>query len=89
MATIPRLVTPDEPAPPSKPKHAQWSDEDVRALLDFLLEHRAQAGDTASFKNSVWQAAAEALGKAPPSKGGPKTANSCQSKWTKVSSILF
>jgi hypothetical protein len=65
---------------------SQWSDKDVRNLLDFLMQHKAEAGDGGNFKPSVWQAAAETLAKYPPERGASKTAASCKSKWSKVSS---
>ena len=86
------VVTPSSPAKrkskkPAKAERgprAHWADQDVRELVDFLLQHRAESGDGASFKKSTWQAAAQALGKKPPAKGVVKTAGACQSKWTKV-----
>jgi hypothetical protein len=85
---------PVSPATTSKSKRkaksagrAHWTDKDVRNLLDFLMEHKAKAGDGANFTKTTWQAAAAELGKIPPEKGAPKTPDSCKSKWTKVSSL--
>ena len=86
------VVTPSSPAKRKSKKAskaergpcAHWTDQDIRELVDFLLEHRAEGGDGASFKKSTWQAAAQALSKKPPAKGALKTAGACQSKWTKV-----
>jgi len=56
---------------------------DKAELINFLLDCQAEAGNSATFKPAVWNAAALHL---EPfwTKGGPKTANSCSSKWTWV-----
>src|SRR5271170_133672 len=63
---------------------ATWTDADESALLAFLLDHKAEAGDGANFKQTTWNEAAIKLGERP-YKGGAKTANSCKNKWAKVS----
>jgi len=63
---------------------AIWTDADESALLVFLLDHRAEVGDGANFKQTTWNEASIKLGERP-FKGGPKTANSCKNKWAKVS----
>ena len=90
MTDTPELVVSPPTTTKSKRKarsagRAHWTDKDVRNLLDFLMEHKAKAGDGANFTKTTWQAAAAELGKIPPEKGAPKTADSCKSKWTKVS----
>jgi hypothetical protein len=63
-----------------------WTLEDESQLIHFLLDHKAEAGDGANFKTTIWNAAAEELSKHV-SKGGPKTPGSCRSKWDRVRAI--
>lgn len=65
------------------PDRSIWTTEDETRLVHFLLDHRAEAGDGANFKMTVWNAAADELSKHI-TKGGPKTAASCKSKWDRV-----
>ena len=67
----------------SGPDRSIWTFEDEERLIQFLLDHHAEAGDGANFKSSVWNAAGEELSKHV-TKGGPKTAASCKSKWDRV-----
>ena len=39
-------------------KHSQWTIQGKRELIDFLSNHRAEAGDGANFKQAVWTQAA-------------------------------
>ncbi|KIM73839.1 hypothetical protein PILCRDRAFT_14909 [Piloderma croceum F 1598] len=54
---------------------------DEAELINFLLDRQAEAGDSATFKPAVWNAAALHLEQFQ-TKGGPKTVNSCSTKWT-------
>jgi hypothetical protein len=65
-----------------------WTQEDETRLVNFLLDHQGEAGDGANFKTSLWNAAGEELSKRV-TKGGPKTAASCKSKWDRVCSIII
>jgi hypothetical protein len=65
------------------PDRSIWTLDDESRLINFLLDHQAEAGDGANFKTTVWNAAGEELSKHV-SKGGPKTAASCKSKWDRV-----
>jgi hypothetical protein len=67
------------------PDRSIWTLEDESRLVQFLLDHHAEAGDGANFKASLWNAAGEELSKHV-TKGGPKTAASCKSKWDRVCS---
>ena len=60
-----------------------WLATDEAELINFLLDHQAEAGDSATFKLVVWNAAALHLEQFQ-TKGGPKTANSCSTKWSRV-----
>ena len=64
-------------------KRTMWSADDEKALVSALLERKAEAGNGANFKPAVWNAVASSMGK--PAKGAPKTADSCKSKWGRVS----
>ena len=65
------------------PDQSIWTLEDETCLVQFLLDHQAEAGDGANFKTSVWNTAGKEMSKHV-TKGGPKTAASCKSKWDRV-----
>jgi len=71
-----------EPVTGSKPR-CDWSEKDEIELINFLIEHKAEAGDSATFKSVVWNAASQLLEKSRV-KGGPKTSKACSDKWTRV-----
>jgi hypothetical protein len=71
----------------SKEEKAIWSEEEQRALIDYLHENRSKA-DNGNFNMTIYAAAADAI--APFRKSGPeKTAKMCKSKWAKVSAFCF
>jgi hypothetical protein len=41
-----------------EPQRAQWNQKDENVLLDYLLEHKSEAGDGGNFKQAVFEAAA-------------------------------
>ena len=57
-----------------------WLLADETALIDFLITNKDKAGDGLSFKQSVWNAAGEHLQQVT-TKGAPKTAGKCKTKW--------
>ncbi|KAI6110156.1 hypothetical protein EDD16DRAFT_1486905 [Pisolithus croceorrhizus] len=60
---------------------AQWCDKEVRALVRFLYDHRAEAGNNGNFKSSTYHAAARHI--APLLKDGlPKSSAAIKNKWT-------
>ena len=61
--------------------NVQWLLADEIALIDFLIKDKASDG--LSFKQSVWNAAAEHLHQVT-KKGAPKTARKCKAKWSRV-----
>jgi hypothetical protein len=63
---------------------ANWNDAETLALVDFLWEHRAEAGDGRTFKDTTFNAAAEHIAK-DWSTGATKTAKRCKTKWAAVS----
>jgi hypothetical protein len=62
---------------------AVWLPTDEQALVVFLKKHKAEAGDGGNFKGTTWAAAAVEMEKHR-TKGAPKKAQSCQTKWTSV-----
>ena len=79
----PQSVSGDTTAVSIGKSRADWSLEDEKELIDFLMDRKAEAGDSATFKPAVWNAVArhmEPFWK----KGGPKTAGACASKWSRV-----
>src|SRR5262245_39537972 len=68
----------------AKQESAQWDEGEVSALVNYLSEHRSEAGDGGNFKASTFNAAAEAI--QPFHKLGPqKTSVMCKRKWQSVS----
>ncbi|KIL58958.1 hypothetical protein M378DRAFT_85731, partial [Amanita muscaria Koide BX008] len=72
---MPAIGTPT-PTPSAKPGRAVWTMEDEKSLINFMKEHKSEAGDGWNFKKATWQAAAVEL-----SKRSPKTWSACKSKW--------
>jgi hypothetical protein len=72
---------PDQDAESSK--RTVWTLEDEKALLSLLHEHVATAhdGSTATISKEKWKGVASSIGK----HGFPKTAESCKTKWGRVS----
>ena len=62
---------------------AVWTPEDETALINFLVQHKAEAGDDANFQTAIWNAAAQEMIKHT-AKGGAKTAEACKTKWARV-----
>ena len=74
-------------ADPAKgPVHRSEANETT--LVEFLITHKAEAGDGLNFKPSVWTAAAEHMWPLT-MKGGPKHAEKCKAKWSRVHQIHF
>ena len=68
----------------SSAEMAQWNDQEVTALVNYLHEHQAEDGDGESFKGSTFNAAATQL---VPflTLGSRKTGTMCKTKWLLVS----
>jgi hypothetical protein len=64
-------------------ERAYWSADDEIFFATFLLEHKAEAGDGANFKNKTFADAGKELD-ARKKKGGSKTVDACKSKWSRV-----
>ncbi|KAF8803320.1 hypothetical protein BYT27DRAFT_7110277, partial [Phlegmacium glaucopus] len=59
---------------------AQWNDQEVSALLDFLLEKKSEIGDAGMFKMGTFNAAAAHITGYCTS-GPAKTGKMCKTKW--------
>jgi hypothetical protein len=59
-----------------------WSKQGEKELINFLIKHKAEVGDSATFKPSVWNTASVLLEKSHV-KGGLKTSKVCSDKWTR------
>ncbi|KAF8576347.1 hypothetical protein K439DRAFT_1279177, partial [Ramaria rubella] len=57
-----------------------WPTLDLTAFIDFLVDHKAEAGDGMSFKGPLWTCTAAYMTNHM-SSGGIKTAGACRSKW--------
>ena len=60
-----------------------WTDADELTLINFLLDHKAEAGEGGSFKLNIWNAAAVEMLKHT-TKGGTKVAVKCKAKYVAV-----
>jgi hypothetical protein len=75
---------PEGPPAPLEPSgKAQWSEADEIALIEYITDHRAEAGDGMKFKASFWTGAAKEM-LAHSNSGGTKTPAGCSSKWDRV-----
>lgn len=75
---------PDVPeAPPEASGKAQWSDADEIALIEYIAEHKSEAGEGMKFKASFWTGAAKKM-VSHSAMGGVKTPQGCSSKWDRV-----
>jgi hypothetical protein len=71
-------------APPTKDR-CHWPLEDEAHLIQFLATNRAKGGDGMNFDKTVWASASIEMAKHT-TQGAPKSADTCSSKWTWVSS---
>jgi hypothetical protein len=67
----------------TEPK-CQWSPEEEKRLIVFLVSRKSEAGDGGSFKAPTWTAAVQEMAKFP-TKGPNKNATACSSKYGRVS----
>ena len=74
---------PSQATPANTGERAQWMEPEFAALIDYLYDHRSEAGDGGNFKMSTFNAAAIYL--APLlTLGSKKTGKMCKTKWTLV-----
>jgi hypothetical protein len=67
---------------------AHWDPADEIAFIDYIADHKSEAGDGMKFKIAFWNAAAEMM-KAHSAVGGLKTAAGCAAKWDRVCVYLI
>jgi hypothetical protein len=68
-----------------KTEKAIWNNTEITVFINYLIAHKYEAGDGASFKLSTFIAALPVL--APLQTVGPiKTVKMCKGKWQTVSS---
>jgi hypothetical protein len=78
------MATDKQPKKPKSPP-VQWNVQEIEALLDYLLEHVSEIGDSGVFKIATCNEAAKVLAKANLlTAGAPKTGAKCKSKWGSV-----
>ena len=70
-------------------ERSNWTEADERHLIAFLTDHKAEAGDGFSYKQSTWNAAARYMATQASQRGAAKTAESCKNKWSQVSNRFF
>jgi hypothetical protein len=69
-------------------ERSQWTSEDEKALVQFLLKHKSEAGDGANFKNTTWSQVAKEMDERK-TRGGEKTAEACKTKWIRVRNVEY
>jgi len=67
---------------------AQWDEEEIVALLDYLLDHKSAIGEAGSFKMPTYKAAADSISGLLVN-GPPKTGKMCKTKWRTVSQVYM
>ena len=67
---------------PTETKHSLWSIQEERELIDFLSNHKAEAGDGVNFKQAIWTQAAAYMSTLHPNV--TFGTNQCSSKWGRV-----
>ena len=72
---------------PGKHLRCDWSEADETRFIEFLVGQKSRAGNSATFKDSIFKAAAEHMEETR-MKGGPKTLETCRAKWARVCSIV-
>jgi hypothetical protein len=70
-------------AKPDGEQRASWTIADETVLIQFLVKHRAEAGNGFNFKTKTFSAASLVVN-AVRTKGGTKTWKVCKNKWTQV-----
>ena len=71
----------------SKPEKASWNEEETTALINYLILHKAEAGDGANFKDATFRAVADSIAHLRTA-GASKTAKMCKTKWAGVGRLL-
>lgn len=66
------------------PRVIRYTPSEEKELLQFLLQHKAEAGDGKNFVGKTFTAAATYLGEKFPNVKPPRTGAGCKSKYTTV-----
>ena len=72
----------------SKPENAIWNDVETQSLINYLIEHKSEAGDGVKFKDPTFTGAAEAILPLR-TKEPPKTGKMCKTKFASVSKLYL
>jgi hypothetical protein len=75
-------------APKTRGPTAQWNEEETKALLNYLLEHKSEIGNGGMFKMGTYNAVATEIVWLHTS-GPAKTGKMCKGKWRTVIILLF
>ena len=75
-------------APTTRGPTAQWNEEETKALLTYLAEHKSEIGDGGMYKMVTFNAVASEIAKYHTS-GPVKTGKMCKTKWRAVFIYLF
>lgn len=66
------------------PAGAVWTSAEETAFVDYLVDHKAEAGDGGNFKTTTYQRVISHIAPLHES-GAIKTVKACRNKWTAVS----
>jgi Myb/SANT-like DNA-binding domain len=72
---------------PANEGPVSWNPAEEKAMIDCLVEHKAEAGDGSHFKDTTWTKVAECL-QSLRTDGGVKTPKKCKEKWGRVSAVV-
>jgi hypothetical protein len=78
--------TPTAPAATVNNKHGQWTTGEERELIDFLSDHKSEAGDGSNFKSTTWTQAAAHMSAL--HVNVRYSASQCSGKWGRVRQYL-
>ena len=71
----------------TRAEKAVWNETETSALIDYLVQHKAEAGDGGNFKDATYNAAAEHITSLKTT-GPAKSGKMCKTKWAAVSDLL-
>ncbi|KAG2342368.1 hypothetical protein BDR05DRAFT_1000997 [Suillus weaverae] len=81
----------DIPASTSSRKaFTKWTEHDETLLIQFLANHKSEAGDTFSYKQMTFTEAAKYINDlSKHKKGAPKSRDPCKTKWTNLKAAYY
>ena len=74
--------------PATRGPTAQWNEEETKALVTYLAEHKSEMGDGGMYKMGTFNAVANEIAKHHTS-GPAKTGKMCKTKWRAVFFIFY